>query len=903
MNIIRLWNLYKQHYLKNYDNMVEKEYSCLGYFDCMTVEKVKNRKDRGLLETRGNINMTDLWYASANNLENLNGYYGQQSIGIFRYEKDGEENVKDADFWDETEKAIILIGCMIQLSDDSVIKKSMSEIESLTCEQKSQAKNIQGIVYRTFDNSDLILFIKGNSYAAMAEIINKIGSRSDVKYTYSICGFAQEYLKKLECGAKVEEAEYNGNKLINDPIDEVCLEITADGKVDWNDFLPDFDGNIEYANILGHIDNILRIKKTDMHHVVQLFLKGNNGITHKNEKFGNKIYNISTMILPKWRKKETISQSKTTDTPKKIKSWCISEIDKMYSYEKKLTASKNEMLYSNWLSIIQILNVLSQYENAAFSKNIFRIIFPSIYLICTQFEAILGNSDIENFTKEVYDKIVFIEGYINEVEKNIQHLIHTSQNFIIVPGYSGSLYDIPTKLLLFYMAYMRKLIKISNDSECEYKVFISPLINTKPDVCEFRIEGEKKQRILLKIHLAQRHLFMPRALLIILSHELFHYVGEEYRCRKQRATCLIKMCSYAVVNNLLPSQKDDNKKESALISLKKDKQAELQEFFVITTSQILKIKLAEKEENVKYLADVLKKELLNTYVEILSEAGYGLTEVIRKIYPKEWKQSVTKEQKEQKLEKEELLLRWSKDLNQIDVNRIQLLGKNTIEEIIDKFIYSFQEIHADLSTIICLNLEPKYYLEAIPISEGMNLSANLRETIAINRFAVVIHALSDFQWSTAGQKTWKEQWDELVSSAQNGNLFQKELILQIAEYIKIMQGECEKEENIEFEADNRKEDWLYFYMDGVWDEQIKYAQKCIAKLIEKFQNFIQGRDLKDIHDVFELFKMYNLNEDKTYDNLFAIYERLVAEYNRQIDQLAIIKFYENKYCIRNNNLI
>jgi len=892
MNIIRLWKLYKQHYLKNYTNMVEKEYSCLGYFDCMSVEKVESRQERGLLETRGNINMTDLWYTSADNLKNLNGYYGQQSIGIFRYEKDGSESVRDAEFWNETEKTIILIGCMIQLSDNSLIKESMDEIESLTCKQKSQLKNIQGIVYRTFDNSDLILFIKGNSYAAMAKIINEIGSRSDVKYTYSICGFAQEYLNKLACGTKVEKAEYNGNKLINDPIDEVCLEVTADGKVDWRDFLPDFNGNIEYSNILGHIDNMLRIKNTDMHHVVQLLLKGNNGITHKNEKFGNKIYNISTMLLPKWQKKGTISKAKAPDTPNEIKSWCISEISKMQDYEHKFVASKNEMLFSNWLSIIQILNVLSQYENAAFSKNIFRIIFPSIYLICTQFEAILKNEDIENFTKKGYDKIVFIEGYINEVEKNIQHLIHTSQNFIIVPGYSGSLYDIPTKLLLFYMAFMHKLIKISNDSECEYAVFISPLINAKPDVCEFRIGDEKKEKVLLKIHLAQRHLFMPRALLVILSHELFHYVGEKYRCRQQRATCLIKMCSYAVVNNLMPIQKYDNKKESALISLKKDKQAELQEFFVITTSQILRIKLAEKEENVKYLADVLKKELLNTYMEILSEAGYGLTAVIRNIYPEEQKQSITKKQKKQgkqkkkKSEEEELLFRWSRYLNQIEDNRIQLLGKNSIEEIIDKFIYSFQEIHADLSTIICLDLEPKYYLEAIPISEGMNLSSDLRETIAINRFAVVIHALSDFQWNTTNQKTWKEQWEELVTSAQKNNAFQNELILQIAEYIDIMQGEgeCEKEGNIEYKADSIKEDWLYFYMDGVWDEQVKYAQECITKLKEKFQNSIQERDLKDIHEVFALFQMYNLNEDKTYDDLFIIYERLVNEYNHQIDQ-------------------
>lgn len=875
MNIIRILNLYKQHYLKNYEIMAEKEYSCWGYFDCMSVELVENRQHRGLLMTRGNVNMTDLWYASANGTKDLSGHYGQQSIGMFRYEKEGETVVEDTDFWREGEEGIILVACMIQLIDNTTVKESMVEINQLISRQEYIDKNIQGITYRTFDNSDIILFLKGNSYVHIASLIDAVGELENIRYKYSVCGIAQKYLNKVNNNSSIEEIEYNGKKLINDSLDEVWLEIVSNGKVNLNKLSKDLEKDSEYAKVLGYMDNTIRIQNTDMWHVVRLFRDGNGGITHKNQEYGNGIYSISTVILHAWKKINQNNQFSYQYNTEKINSWCMKEIETLKLYESKLENSKNEVLYSNWLALIRVLNVLSQYENSMFSNDIFRIIFPSIRLMCCKFEGILKDYDPKKFMINGYYNVVIIEKYINEVDGIIQHLIHTSQTFLLVPGYSGSLYDIPTKLLLFYTAYAHKLIEVFSDSDQEHEqkfiCFICPLLNHKPEVQEVETEGTEE--VLLDIRLAQRHLYMPRAFLVILSHEIFHYIGNKSRCRRKRATHLIKMCVYAISYVLL-SQDKLQKNISQLLIDKKRK--EIQNYLIRIIPDIIEKRNDNMDEK-KYMSSIIGPILIDSCNAVLGEPEYDFDVTVRHIYAHEL--AKTKDVKND-------LLCLSSLWEMIETNRREMLAEGTINHVVNRFIYSFQEIYADISSIICLNLELKYYLEAIFISEGIMLGKEFDSIIVINRLAVVIYALQDYSGSCSFN-SWKRQWHELVRDKKSP---QKYMIYKIKMYIDYMTEKNhrirkEQEENtgVGRQKENKRE-WPFFDLDGVWYEQVEYAKECIIELQKIIYNNKTIENIKDIRAVFSLFKMYKLNKDKSYNELFDIYDTLVANYNHAIDK-------------------
>lgn len=871
MNVTRLLKLYKQHYLKSYHEMAKAEYSCWGYFDCMEVDLVKNRNRRGLLMNNKNIDMAALWYASAGATEKLTGHYGQQSIGLFRCEPVGESGVTDEEFWREENKGIILIACMMQMADPEKIRESMVQIEQMVSAREDG--NIQGITYRTFDNFDLILFLKGNCYVKMSELVDCVGKRQDIVYKYSVCGVAQNYLDCVKQRSEIEKIEYNGKRLDNDEIAEVWLEIVSNGKVNLRDITMDFKDGTEYAKVLGYVNNMICIQNTNMHDIVWMFRAGEGGITHENKEYGNGIYNISTVVLPEWEKIEISDGMVSTSGQKEINGWCTKKITDLGRYQEKLDDSRNEVLYSNWLALIRVLNVLSQYENSMFSKDIFRIIFPSIRVICYEFEDILKNYDVENFMKQGYDRVLVIEKYISEVDGIIQHLIHTSQTFLTVPGYSGSLYDIPTKMLLFYMSYAHKMMENFDDSDTKFSCFICPLLNSKPEVQE--IEMREENEILLDIRLAQRHMYMPRAFIVILTHEIFHYIGKGSRLRRERATHLIKMCVYTLAHILLWGKESSVTDDEGIKLPIKEKERELQDFLIKTIPDAFNERNRDGDEKA-YGSAMLLKLMADSCCAALYDSKYGLDEVLRRIQMQDW----------QGMEDiKEAFSRWAKFLDGVEKNLERELTKDTIEEIVDRFIYSFQEIYADISSIICLDLELKYYFEAILVSEGMMLGENFKSILVINRIAVVVHSLSRKEGS------WKGQWKELVNDADSPL---KGLIDQIEEYIvqmtpkKELQSKKEKEEKGQNEKKMNEgvHEWPYFHLDGVWHEQVKYAEKCIDELQKHFSDNSEKREcINEIQNVFNLFKMYGDNSDKSYDELFENYDRLTAEYNETVDQM------------------
>lgn len=891
MNVTRLLKLYKQHYLKSYEKMAENEYSCWGYFDCMEVDRVENRAERGLLidyrngEKGWDINggMADLWYASASASEELSGHYGQQSIGLFRYEGDEagrETTISDREFWKDENKGIILIACMIQLKEYSDVNNIMAEIEQMISLPEYRNNNIFGIAYRTFDNFEMILFLKGNSYVAMSKLIDKIGERDDIRFKYSVCGIAQKYLDLVSEESQITDIVYNGLQLVNDAISEVWLEIVSDGKVDLNHLSAELKGGVKYARVLGYTDNIICIRDTNMWKVVRLFRGGDEGLTHKNRGFRNGIYNISTVILPAWEERGGDYRPALQSDSEEINGWCMKKIEALRRYKANFD-NKNEVLFSNWLALIRVLNVLSQYENSLFSKDIFRIIFPSIKLICHKFEDILEKYNNENFMKEGYDRVLIVEKYINEVDGIIQHLIHTSQTFLTVPGYSGSLYDIPTKMLLFYMAYAYKVIVAFNDSKTNFDCFICPLLNAKPEVQE--IETEEKKEVLLDIRLSQRHLYAPRAFLVILSHELYHYIGERSRSRKKRANHIIKMCVYALTYSLLYVEKDfclDRKEFAVAI---KAKEKEIQEFLIKTISDVFNGLNKEADEKV-YASATLLNLMTDSCYAVLSEDKYKLDETLRGIQLQNW-------QKEEDLKG--ALSNWADFLEEVEKNRKKIVARDTIEEIVDRFIYNFQEIYADLSSIIFLKLELKYYFEAILVSEGVMLSSNFESLLVINRLAVVVYTLSNDSWG------WKAQWIRLIKDK---SVPYKDLIAKIQEYIVQMTSKrkrISRRVKERSEEEWRKEEiheWPYFYLDGVWHEQINYAETCISNLKRDFSETDEKEQcVKQIRATFGLFKMQGFNGGKGYNDLFGDYDDLIKEYNNSIDQMIeeeIVKITE-----------
>ncbi len=371
---------------------------------------------------------------------------------------------------------------------------------------------------------------------------------------------------------------------------------------------------------------------------------------------------------------------------------------------------------------------------------------------------------------------------------------------------------------------------------------------------------------------------MSRAFVLILTHELFNYIGDAGRSRKKRGTHLTKMCAYALTYILLRGKENSNLSEELQKPIRL-KEKEIQEFLVNTipiafeerTKEVNKVKETKEKA---YSSAALQKLMTDSCCAVLNDPRYGLDEALRRIQMRDW----------QGLEDlKQALSHWSDFLQEVEFIRKRIMTKDLVEEIVDRFIYSFQEIYADLSSIICLELELKYYFEAILISEGMVLDEDFDSILVINRLAVVVYALSDDCGS------WKTQLEELKNDE---NLSLQKLIVNIQQYIEQMTSEKQKnfrqaEGNFEEERQKKEiHEWPYYYLDGVWYEQVKYARTCISKLERCLSDTDEKRKgLKEIRDTFELFKMRKTDKDKSYRDLFNNYDNLIEDYSRAIDEM------------------
>lgn len=876
MNIIRLLNLSKQHYLKEYNNasMAIAKYSCWGYFDCMDVQKVTSNQNERLLISEGNVNLTDLWYEISSNIEKLNGCYGQQNIGLFRYE-DAETKLRDEEFWDNNNEGILLIACLIQFGNIAEIGNTLLKIENNTAMiDEDRGISIQSISYRTLDNVDAILFIKGNSYKGMTKMVAKICKEENVKYTYSISGISQKFLD--ESSHQIDTYEYNNNILVNDDINKICLEFIANGKVNMNDFLNKLGLKGKYGNVLGAIDNVVHIEGANMKQVIKLLQNNDAGITHLNTKYGKEIYNITTILLPEMNVSHNVEsendkaeESKDDKTDNKSE-WCNNEMETLKKFLPAIKMNCNEMFYSYCLAMIQTLNVLAQYENANFSKDIFRIIFPSIKMISSQFRKLI-NFDTIMIIKDRILKMDSILKYINAVDCIIRHSVHTSQNFFAIPGSSGTLYDIPTKLLLLYMAYANKLIDLLNDSNDKFAIYIWPDVDSKPRTKEIILDtNNNNDEYLIEIKLSQRHLYMPRSLMIIFAHEMAHYCGEETRCRKKRGTNMIKMCAYAISYILLGNnQKNQNIFDK--ITLRREN--ELQEYLVLAISEKVKKELESKDNKQKYYFSLLQPALINACYVVLNDDNKEIHRILRTIDDDFWKE----------IEKEkvkEYIINWNKKLIIINDIKDRLVVGDELDNIVKMFVRNYREIYADLACIICMNLDLKYYFETFNISEGINLNEEIG-VLLLNRLAVVINTLLN-------EKKWHDQWKKLINDKK-----EDKLISSVNDYIKKFNIIKKKgknkdiDENSIFNIDEyqfNSENWPFYNLDAIWLEQNIYAENCFQELKKRLNQ--KKDEAIEIQNFFQMFKKYPLNQDYSYKEWFDQYDKFISDYNYDIDHLV-----------------
>ncbi len=545
-----------------------KSYRTFGNHDLITVSPIEGETATEVLK--------NMWEKT--NQFSCNIEAGQSIHNWFAVKKSDNCDT----FWNK--KSPYLFISAIQLNfksdidfDEQLLLFEKELKETLTKEGLRENENY--VIYYSLDCGDIILFFETKSYKDGADLINKITIKSKFKhYSYSICGMNTTAIlskKDTEIIPKVViSSVFSDATNYNSWFDKFVLEYPR--KLNLNAKKRPIFGGVDFRKIkincyrdeyvhlarLGNEDICINIFNCDIKHLIAM-LCNKTGIFSNNNVLVNATFS---------RLKIQLDYEICDINPTITREYAFGKslVSEMSSYwKKKLMYSVNPFIYKALVEVLTASENLEKKEFAFDIQDCIRNVFPlfvkkieafNLNGFAFDFDALDSSYSIADFNK---DLVYFTTGLMSIANGSL----HADKLFINVPGFNAVLCDVPSKLLAYYTAFIQKLVCTLNDTEkYDYKFLLCPDLYLSIEVVPlFGYKKEDDQ--LLKARIPIKKLFDPEALLMELSHEVAHFVGDKIRHRKERVKILADILSIILSDRIIRPIKfadSDNNTESTI---------------------------------------------------------------------------------------------------------------------------------------------------------------------------------------------------------------------------------------------------------------------------------------------------------------------------------------------------
>lgn len=688
--------LYKQHYRNKYtQSLPDSSYSSWGYYDGFDIRipdvsyTYENKKEISLL--------TKMHSESRKIITELQGFYGVQIIGLLRnqYNKTYEQFIENYKC-----KKYPYFGIGFVMMND----KLQYDVLQKKIEEENQKQNeLQILVMQTFDTMDAVVLIQSNCLRELEKCLRTLENISQIVYLYTIVGVAQSYLnicseKKIEW--KWNERDCNIEKKIplltlkiaseNPKKIRTIIESKSIMETDINKYFKEAD----FKYMHGHHNVFIQFRNIPVKFLIFLLLP-NGLLSHENELFGTSIYNIETDCLYDFdiadgeRGQDT---QVTDDLPELLTDMYIKTVQKYLENE------NNTYLHN----LVLILNALSQFEHFRMARDVYYLVFRAFNNFLMEFDKLSREKNDEKID-ELNVKITKMIGYINSV---VTQSIHTDQNFLTIPGYSGTSFWLPIKLTIYYQELAYKIVKIYREKKHQYDVMLVPELETKPYTKEKRIEDSENVIHTIIVKFGQRMLFQP-SLHIVLIHELSHYIGEEYRQRILRKNKMVELMAFLTVKLLFKGVIQENGSiQKEIDSYITSVQEKIGAFYLR--------KINKKCSNDYYASDIAKALQSAAWNVIMADSRDPLFEEVFGTLS-DWDAIIKKiDEIEPGMDGEEIFFEVK---NCLSSNRMKARYSVEVENLICSLVRVFKEIYSDISAYAILQFPFEEFQDAFSISE------------------------------------------------------------------------------------------------------------------------------------------------------------------------------------------
>lgn len=688
--------LYKQHYRNKYtQSLPDSSYSSWGYYDGFDIRipdvsyTYENKKEISLL--------TKMHSESRKIITELQGFYGVQIIGLLRnqYNKTYEQFIENYKC-----KKYPYFGIGFVMMND----KLQYDVLQKKIEEENQKQNeLQILVMQTFDTMDAVVLIQSNCLRELEKCLRTLENISQIVYLYTIVGVAQSYLnicseKKIEW--KWNERDCNIEKKIplltlkiaseNPKKIRTIIESKSIMETDINKYFKEAD----FKYMHGHHNVFIQFRNIPVKFLIFLLLP-NGLLSHENELFGTSIYNIETDCLYDFdiadgeRGQDT---QVTDDLPELLTDMYIKTVQKYLENE------NNTYLHN----LVLILNALSQFEHFRMARDVYYLVFRAFNNFLMEFDKLSREKNDEKID-ELNVEITKMIGYINSV---VTQSIHTDQNFLTIPGYSGTSFWLPIKLTIYYQELAYKIVKIYREKKHQYDVMLVPELETKPYTKEKRIEDSENMIHTIIVKFGQRMLFQP-SLHIVLIHELSHYIGEEYRQRILRKNKMVELMAFLTVKLLFKGVIQENGSiQKEIDSYITSVQEKIGAFYLR--------KINKKCSNDYYASDIAKALQSAAWNVIMADSRDPLFEEVFGTLS-DWDAIIKKiDEIEPGMDGEEIFFEVK---NCLSSNRMKARYSVEVENLICSLVRVFKEIYSDISAYAILQFPFEEFQDAFSISE------------------------------------------------------------------------------------------------------------------------------------------------------------------------------------------
>lgn len=750
-----LLTLHKHHYKDFQDKPYISDISCLGYYDEITMEEILEDEADFTLASKNPANLfANSWYRSAKRIKKLTGEFSNLSIALFR----GINNQND--YWEKSSCLPYFGLGFIKLRENDNYQEIMLKIEKdnyLRGVLQNVDEECSVITYCTLDSADVVVLVRANKLSLIEKAFRTIDR--EAKYLHPIIGFDESFLKSIYFQLGQEQDEnlstytWKGNKcFLDEKIDNININLVTQGTDDvinevlncWSEQQAKIRcSDVRCSYILGHANIMINIKKSDVESLIRLLI-ADGFLPHSNVLYEKGVYNIETSLYFNENLQLKRLQLENAPNPLKevSKDYCNQVIKKYEMLMEQKKFEFDEGFYSYAQALLLTLNAVSQYEKFSMSKDLFWLIYPSLKMFNDQIINIwqeLQYTSVNTYISKMLSMKNALCEYLEAVNSVIYHTIHTDQVYLMIPGYSGTSFSIPIKLSMFYMWYVNVISDVLNDNGRKYSCILIPVTEAKPTTGIIEINNLDTDRIIF-VRLSQRQLYFPRNLMIILAHEIGHYIGKTIRCRKVRAERLLRDLSYCICEGLIPEK---NMFEDRIIwqYFVNGTKSKLEEHVL----QLLMHNIGKDIQDKEYHSEVMRDFLKNSTINILSEDVYGeeLTSLIFSISP-ELKEYVNEYSDLYSSRMEEVY----QIQNRIDQRRKEMLRGGILFSLIDELVTMYQEIFSDVEALEILQCKIEFLEESFYVSEGVKYSLDQEDAEPNLLRKRIIHKLTDKEYET-----------------------------------------------------------------------------------------------------------------------------------------------------------